>query len=368
MESANKKFPENYPSDALEILTAMAFNKGEGVNLLGSQSIRSQLYAGDYDAYQIVRKKGKLGSVVKGLANEFGHIIRTLRRMPNLIIGDIKAGSKEEWKVMSREYDDYNASIVKRRVDELERSQIITPQEAKEAHLLLKSSLTPNEFLNVRKNLRYNIIRWTPEEVIEGSKTLRDGSTYTLEEAFQSPTISKLDVIGFVQNNRYTDFSMLYEFNVNGKIINPDKIDVVKSLEEDIVYYTDAKKPFKVLKRKFALAKFKHDTTTVRQLTPILNSDLGRIYSLASDIEVLIHLLEDPNPKSDMNKIRFEIDQFKGRMANIYHLPDFIKSEHSLLAHINSALHTNNKKQMISHLDQILTALNNELNTNTPKV
>jgi hypothetical protein len=161
---------------------------------------------------------------------------------------------------------------------------------------------------------------------------------------------------------------MLYEFTVNGTIINPDKIDVVKSLEEDVVYYTEKEKPFKVLKRKFALAKFQHNTSVVKRLTPILNSDLGRIYSLSSDIEVLIHLLESNSHKMDMNKIRFEIDQFKGRMANIYALPDFIKNEHTLLGHLNSALRTNNKKQMIGHLEKIMDALNKELNTHTPKV
>ena len=372
MEVKERAYPENYPSDAIAILKAMSFTDGKAVKLLGSMAIRSQQYAGDYDGFELVKKSGNTETVLKELANKFQEIVRRLGRMPNISIGDIKAGSVEEWRIFSADalvkkgrVTGYNAEESKRKVDELKRNQILTPTEAREANELLKPSLTPVEFLKARKELRPNIVRWTPAEVLAGQKTLVDGSTYTLEEAFSSPTISKLDVIAFVQNNKYTEFSMLYQFEVNGTMLNPDTIGIEDSLREDILYYTAANKPFKVLKRQFALAKFKHNNYLLKKLTPILNSDLGRLYSLSSDIGVLMDLLEGDH-KVDLNKVRYEIDQFKFRLGNIFENKHILNDEHKLLGHINSALKATSKRGILQHLEPILESVDKALELSTP--
>jgi hypothetical protein len=374
MEVKERAYPENYPSDALAILDAMSFTDGKAVKLLGSMAIRSQQYAGDYDGFEVVKKSGNAETALKELANKFQEIIRRLGRMPNVSIGDIKAGSIEEWRIFSADaivkrgrVTGYNAEEAKRKVDELKRNQIFTPAEAKKANELLKPSLTPIEFLKARKELRPNIVRWTPAEVLAGQKTLVDGTTYTLEEAFNSPTISKLDVIAFVQNNKYTEFSMLYQFEVGGKVLNPDNIGIEDSLREDILYYTAENKPFKVLKRQFALAKFKHNNYLLKKLTPVLNSDLGRLYSLSSDIGVLIDLLEGDH-KVDLNKVRYEIDQFKFRLGNIFENKHILKDEHKLLGHINSALKATSKKGLLQHLEPILESVDKALKLSTPSL
>ena len=363
-----KSFPESYSSDALDILDAMAFDGGKGVMLLGSQSIRSQQYAGDYDAYQVVKKKGSVESVLKSLTAEFSQIIKNLRGTSNLVIGDIKSGEKSEWRILPKDSTKYNAEESKTKVDVLLRAEIITKAEATEALSMLKPKLGAAEFLIAKKELRYNVIRWTPEEVIRGHKTLRDGSTYTLEEAFSSPIITKLDVIGFIQNNKYTEFSMLYEFEANGKVLNPDYVNISKSLEDDILYYAAEHNSFKVLKRLFALAKFKNDTKTLERLTPILNSDLGRLYSISSDINVLITLLESGTTKVDMKNIRFEIDQFKSRMSNVYSVKSFLASEHTLIGHLNTALKTTSKTQMATHLKAVQKIVEDVLEHATSKI
>jgi hypothetical protein len=218
-----------------------------------------------------------------------------------------------------------------------------------------------------RKKIKFHIIRWSVPEVLNGSKVLRDGRRFTLQEAFSSPTISKLDTIGLVQNNKYTDFSVIYEFHLGKEILNPSFEDIGKSLSEDIVFYKNENNPFKVLKREYALAKFRGDEKTIKSLTPVLNSDLGRLYSLLSDVGTLIELLEDKH-KVPLDKVRYEIDQFKARMANIYSLPDFLKTEHTLLGHINSAIKTTSPKQLLTHLRQIETLVQESLTQNTRKL
>lgn len=368
-EALRKQYPENYPSDALSLLNTMAFDGGKGVMLLGSMSIRSALYAGDYDAYQVVKRKGDKAEALRSLAKEFQSIIKAVGSTPNTSIGDIKSGSIEKWRVMPKRYEDYNAERCKTSIDVLLRDGIITPSEAKGSLALLKPTLTHLEFIIAKKEIRYNLVRWTPAEVVKGDKTLRDGATYTLEEAFDSPTITKLDTIGFVQNNKYTEFSMIYEFEARGKVLNPDNFDIKTSLEEDILYFRSTGQPFKSLKREFALAKFEDKPDKLKILITILNSDLGRIYSIVSDIQILLILLEEHHPdQASIKKMRFEIDGFKARMGNIYQLKPFLSEEHYLLGHIESALKTPSKAQLEAILKDVNAKLTDILNEATAKL
>jgi hypothetical protein len=372
-EARTKSYPENYPSDAMAILDAMSFSGGKDVKVLGSMSLRSQQYAGDYDAFEIVSRKGNVDKVLDDLASEFQSVIKNLRGMPNVFIGDIKAGSVEEWRVIPLEAGlvdgkivGYNAVQSKAKIDELYKEKVITEGEKRSSEELLKDSPSPQEFLIARKKLKFHIIRWSVPEVLNGSKVER-GKRITLQEAFSSPVITKLDTIGLVQNNRYTDFSIIYEFHCDGKTLNPSFEDIGQSLSEDIIFYKAENNPFKVLKREYALAKFRGDDKTLKSLTPVLNSDLGRIYSLLSDVGTLITLLEDKQ-NVPLDKVRYEIDQFKARMANVYSLPDFLKTEHTLLGHINSAMKTTSRPQLLSHLQQIEKLIQTSLTDNTKKL
>jgi hypothetical protein len=372
-ELRTKSYPENYPSDAMAILDAMSFSGGKDVKVLGSMSLRSQQYAGDYDAFEVVKRKGNKDKVLDDLASEFQSIVKNLRGMKNVFIGDIKAGSIEEWRVIPLDAGLVDGKIVgynpiqsKAKIDELYKAKVITEGEKRSADELLKDKSSPEDFLIARKKLKFHIVRWSVPEVLNGSKVVR-GRRITLQEAFSSPVISKLDTIGLVQNNKYTDFSIIYEFQYDGKVLNPSFEDIGKSLSEDIVFYKAENNPFKVLKREFALAKFRGDEKTIKGLTPVLNSDLGRLYSLLSDVGTLIQLLEDKQ-NVPLDKVRFEIDQFKARMANVYSLPDFLKTEHTLLGHIASALKTTSREQLLTHLVQIEKLIQTSLTHNTKKL
>ena len=372
-ESKTKRYPDNYPSDATAILDTMSFSGGATVKLLGSMSMRSQQYAGDYDAYEVVYRNGSETEVLNELAADFKKIIKTLRATPNVYIGDIKSGCRDEWRVFGRDVGLVNGKIVgynpmKSRavLDKLLKLGVITEDEKLSAEELILDRPTPEQMLRARRKIKFHIVRWTTAEVLEGEKELRDGSFMTLQEAFSSPTITKMDIVGFVQNNKYTDFSMIYEFHCGKKVLNPAFEDITKSLREDIVLYKNDNNPFKVLKRVFALAKFSGDNQTMVALTPILNSDLGRIYAILSDVGTLIQLLDDKE-KVPIDKFRFEVDQFKARMANIWRLHDFMKAEHTLLGHIGSALKTTSRAQMLKHLEDIRDILQKSLTENTNK-
>lgn len=355
-----KEYPSDYPSDAVKILDAMSLDKG--LVLVGSMSLRSQQYSGDYDGYEVVNRKGNVNECLKGLRIDFQNAVKELRSMPNTFIGDIKAGVVSDWRIIDRnvyvENDkiyNYNAVALRRKIDELLASKVLTNLEAKEAHSLIKDKPTIPEFLLAKEKLKFHILRWSVAEVLANIKRLRDGSYITLDEAFHTDGITKLDVIGLVANSRFTDFSVIYEFRCNGKVLNPEPINIRRSLEENILAYKYEGNYFKVLKRCFALAKLLKDDKMIVELNPILNSDLGRLYHIVSDIGTLITLLDEHN-KVPLNIIRFEIDQFISRLSNIYELKDYLKKDDQIVGTIKNIL-----KMPSSRMKGALEKLHKEL-------
>jgi hypothetical protein len=350
-----KTFPSQYPEDAVKVLMAMSFTDGKDIQIIGSQSLRSQLYAGDYDAYEIVdgRFPTRQGAL-EFYAKEFQSIIKKLKAMGNVYIGDIKSGIIEEWRVIPKtgRYKLRDATI---KVESLLSAKIISPKEAKEALSILKVRPSPLDILKAKDAIKFHIVRWTSDEVLKGHKTLRDGRSYSLEEAFGSPTITKLDVIALIQS-RYTELSIVYEFHNGDEVLNPDIIDPEKSLNNSIQLLKSEGNLFKVVKRKFALAKLRNDLPKVIKYNEILNSDLGKLYVVYSDVKTLVELLEDNDVPSP--EVNTAIAGFKHRLARIYSLEEYLKKETTTLNKLDSAIKSSNPIPILSQVrDQLLAQL-----------
>jgi len=81
-----KEFPRNYPTSVVDILEAMSLTGGGYMRVIGSASLRSIQFVGDYDANETIRATP--AKVAKGLQE----VIKRLREIPNVVIGDIKCG------------------------------------------------------------------------------------------------------------------------------------------------------------------------------------------------------------------------------------------------------------------------------------
>ena len=361
-----KSYPEGYPNDAVELLKSMSFTDGKAVNVVGSMSLRSQVYAGDYDAYEKVSFKGTKTLIVKRLVNKFKSIIKSLQKFPLTYIGDIKAGSVEEWRIIQRPYNQEKSF---KKLEELYKLKIISRKEYEEGKKRFIKNPSELDLLLLEQDFRPNIIRWKVWEVLKGSKILKDGRKFTLEEAFQTPTITKLDIMSWVQNNRFTDFSMIYEFIINGETINPGIKDLEKSILENIYVLHSEKKYYKMAKRLFSLAKYKNNIDVLEILSPLFNGDLGRLYIVYSDIGTIQDLFEYEN-NLPYSKLEFEFDQFKGRLSNIS-LPDYIKKEKSIFEKIDTLVRiekiATNKSRILNLLDELKSDLLEILSKYTEK-
>jgi len=318
-----KEFPRNFTAGVVDILRTMSFTDGEEIRIIGSAGLRSIQFAGDYDAFEVVSSKS-----LQSLERGFQRIVKNLLGIPTLEIGDIKCGEVAQYRVLSPDISVHKNSVQNYSQKEsravVERLPI--PLKEKEKALkLLPPTLSLKGYFEALDFFKFHIVRWTPEEVLQGSKKLADGSTYQLTDGFQSGK-TKLDVVALTQDNRFVELSCVYEFKLNGKLINASRRDAEAELKESVLEKQQAGNTFKAAKRIFSVARLQKDSTTAQRLIPVFNGDLGRLYSVISDIQILQFLLENKShlPKERMSE---EIDSFKARLSNIWSIPEFVKIE-----------------------------------------
>jgi hypothetical protein len=336
-----KDYPLNYPAEIIDIIESMSFTKGKDVTIVGSMSLKSQQYAGDYDMIETVNTNYKSNTTaIQELVKDFQHIISNLLEKKNVYVGDIKAGIIPEWEVIPERARiengrvvDFEPAKVESKVLELQKLGVLSKSEGDAIFKILNRKKytppSPEDFLALKKEVKPHLIHWTPKDILSGYVTLPTGRHYSLQEAFSSPTIVKLDVIAFVEQSRYTDFSIIYLLKNRGRALNAvDMSNDIESIKQDLEAYYILGNYFKALKRMFSLARKYNDTTVIEKLNTILNGDLGRLYSIISDIGTLQYLLENESHLS-IERIRYELDGFRKRLGNVYTVktPDKVLEE-----------------------------------------
>jgi hypothetical protein len=310
-----KDFPKNYPADALRVIQAMSITGLDGIEIVGSQSLRSQQYAADYDMIETIVSKASKPTALPAFAYCFKGVIMRLLKLKDCYIAGIKSGAVPEWELVEGRIE--GGRVVgfnyRRAIEKLEAMDFLDAAEKAEAHKLLVERPTVEQWLRASQQLKFHIVRWTPKQVLRGSVELRDGRQYTLEDAFQSNGRTKIDVVAFIQS-RFTDFSCIYIFKGKEGIYNALGADTIK---EDLLSYALDGNFFKVAKRMFLLAARSGRKADLLKLNELLNSDLGLLYAILSDINTLLFLL-DEEKNIPIQKIRDELDSFRSRVANVY--------------------------------------------------
>ena len=271
--TAELKTRTHYPSDVVAVLDAMAIGDLE---LLGSASLRSQQYVGDYDAHDVVNVKSATEA-----AEKFRAMVLRLEKLPDLWITEIKAGVKDGEKMV-----------------------------------------------------------WTVAAVRDHLKEL----------AAAIPTgLVKVDVVSVVGGNRLAEFNVIYDFGYEEKRSSKE---ILQELREDREDYRKEGNWIKVLKRDFAIAKFVGKTSEVKRLTEVLNSDIGRLYQMVTDLDVLLTLLEQGEtiPK---DLLALEVDSFIQRLGSIYSMSEVLQSETSLVKQLQSSISVRNLTEKVSRLRKV---------------
>jgi hypothetical protein len=348
-----KHFPGNYTEQVLDVLKRMSVTNLKHVKIVGSTSVRSQQYAGDIDADNTVK--------IDSYAQAASLLKEVIKRLDSSIfITDFKIGEMPMWDVLhSTREGEFDLVKSLQKLSALKNS-IISEAEFKGAERLLRAVKDPLTLVEAKKGIRFHILRWKPSEVLAGVKNIR-GITISLEDAIASGGLIKLDVIK--DTDRFTEISMIYTMKLNGKQITKVGQNLIQSLEEDIVYF-DKRNPFKALKRAFSLAKVTKNTSELEFLVPLLNSDLGRLYNIVSNLETILLLLEQPDVP--IAAVHENLDEIKARMGNIYSLKEFLNVEINILGALGT-MKKMSAKRLKPALLSLTTSLQTILNKETEK-
>jgi len=315
-----KHYPENYTNDLISVLDALSYKPNKNISvespiIYGSASIKMSSPS-DYDCYQKIKTKN-IVSIVK----EFKEIIKRLEAYKGVYIADIKAGSIDSLKIVPNdiEEDDWDKQLpaMQDKVRELYRLHKLDKKEVDLCFKYLKPNLRNFDIAIVRKEIRFNIGRWTPEEIKRGY-IIRRGYKLTLEEAVQQKELTKVDVISF-SVNRYTEISMVYLYEMGGHVLNTgyNEEDRELLLQQTIPPLIYEDNYFKVSKRVFAIERYRTrpNLRVLELLMRLFNSDIGRLYQIVSDCNTALYMFDNYN-YIDMDKIKYMFNQFRFRTSN----------------------------------------------------
>jgi hypothetical protein len=315
-----KHYPENYTEDLIDIMETLSYKQNTNIKvespvIYGSASIKLSSPS-DYDCYQKIKAKN-IVSIVK----EFKEVIRRLEAYKGLYIADIKAGSVDALRVIPQHIDEDNwdseLSSMTDKARELFRLKKIDKAEFDLCIKYLKPKLRNFDIAIVKKEIRFNVARWTPEEVKKGF-LIRRGMKLTLEEAVQQKELTKVDVIGFTVN-RYPEISMVYLYEMGGHVLNTgyNEEDRELLLQQTIPPLIYEDNYFKVAKRVFAIERYRERSNlrVLEILMRLFNSDLARIYQIIVDLNTTLYMF-DNYKNIDMDKIKYMLNQIRFRTSN----------------------------------------------------
>ena len=351
-----------------DIIKIMSFND-KNVLINGSFAYRNNIFATDIDLDEMVNEKN-----IKTLAKKFKTIVKNITTTNNIFITDIKLGYIPNWDIIPEtdDYDDYNKAKYIRRANKLLDEKIITNDEHKQCEELLTDSVTPLEFEKIKKEFRFGLIRWKPKNVLDGEITLRDNTKYTLEDGLKSDSVFKLDTIALLNNNRYTEVTIIYELRINNKRLNNFKIDFIKNITDEIYLLIDDAKYFKAMKRLYALCLYSsqhfkqysaENEEMMQYFNKLFNSNLGELYSIITQIGVIIEILEE---KRDNKHIHEVLDDEINRLAHLNNIKTFVKNEKSIINKYKQII--NKKKINVESLTEMKDILTDILNYETLKI
>jgi hypothetical protein len=355
-----KKFPENYSKDIVSVINDLTLKSGSPPFLQGSGKLKLN-YPSDYDLAQYV----PVNSHIKA---DFKNVIKKLLKNKNVYIGDIKSGEIPELKVVPNDtnasnYNERRESMISKLKD-FYKNGFIDKVELNESLKLLKPNLTNIDITIVKHDIRYEVIRWKPQDILNGFVIYRKHKVDFTKYLYGDNT-TKIDVVTWVNGIRYSECTMIYFFMKNGKPTNTMATKFEEAIKNEMPYLLYKKKYMKICKRMNNLETIskKPDEKLLKEFFDLFNSDLSLLNQVISDIGVLKYLIENVKNISK-EKFEYEIDQMKYRLGNMTN-SQYLNKEKSINILINEL-----EKDVvdIALIDKLENSLQEILNNETLKI
>jgi hypothetical protein len=317
-----------------EIIKLITFS--DSTYPVGSFKYKAHKYPGDVDIFEPVKICCTRQKAIDSIVKELKSIAQKVTNSKKIFWGDFKAGI------------DYA----------LKPEEGISPLNYLDQISKVKLSLEERQAImeDVKDGSRsLYVVRWRPEEIIKGVKTLRSGTQLSLAEAITHDSMIKLDLWAPVNGN-YTEVTNFFLFSwTDGKgkteILNAELGDRMESLNKDIVKYGSKEhwNPLKLAKRLWNKALFLDDKVTSNKLYPLFSSGAAKVNQIIAESETIRAMFEKvSNPPTE--KLLKQIDGFKRRINDAHDLIISTEEESHIYKLINSAVDGQGDQQTISSL------------------
>lgn len=299
----------------------------------GSFIFKIQTYPSDLDLIEEVIKCCDPKLLYDTITIDFRNIVRKVINTKGYYYSESKAGYDHRYKIdigswnySNMTWEEFDIYKIIDQVDELYKNDLLYYDEYDKisSYIYDETMDKYNKYTYINEFFRnLYTLRWTAEEVLNGYKKLRKGFTITFREAVTHKTPIKIDVITNI-NGRFvevTNFFILVLLDKTGKktMLNFE-YDYENSIKKEIIKYDKSikfKKPFKMAKRMWGIARYKQNSDYLNKLTPLFQSDIALLNQITSDIETLITLIEKvSNPPYE--EIIDELDVLKNKLNSFY--------------------------------------------------
>lgn len=176
--------------------------------------------------------------------------------------------------------------------------------------------------------------------------------TSDLKPYIQQNTLIKIDAIKLIDGT-YSDFSCVYQFYNNGKLINNYQLFKSEDLQKDIEKFKEEGNYYKMAKREYAMGGNE-------KYVELFNSDLGRLSLVISNLETIIFMLE--NHKVSLIKVNNEIDMIINKLNSIHSVKSYLKDETKYVNILKKIEDISNKKIHYKKLIKIIYSIVKPLN------
>jgi hypothetical protein len=380
-----KKSPLDYPESVKHEVHLLTFKPDQPPFFMGTYSRRfAGKYPGDIDLMETFFDCCTVQDVAEKFEKTLIEVVHNIINTPNHYVSEFKAGLDKRYSIDTGKLDNGrytpNNSLFQIATIYFKKG-LLTKKEYVIIRKLLNSPNLGGDAYDIINNIfrEHKILRWSVEEIFQGSKMLPGNKQIKLSQALTHRTPVKIDMLAPL-NGKFIEITnfFLLATNENGKLHSINlEYDITKEsyLEEalskllpldiDKLYYSNAfYSPFKMIKRLYTLAIQSENEVLLNQLVPILGSSISMLYQIKSEIDTLVVVIETAHD-APMDMINHQLDELKSRFATIIEIQDKQLKEIELL--LNEIINQNQPDAKIELLKQLKKMIVPILNNYTIK-
>lgn len=308
----------------------------------GTAGLKSQRYSVDIDLFSVIDYNNKdIKEVKREIRKEFYQIFKRLKNKDNIFFIDFKGGINP--------YLYQNFKTIKQIKEFYKNRKEQIPKEQYKKLLKLKGLSEVQDF-----GRKIYTLKWSLDELNKGKKTLPNGDIIKFDEILDDGTVIKIDILAII-DSIFWDITQIYEFWNRGEPLFFNKTKLGEGIEESFKKELKDKNYTKALKRLFSLARFKKDYPLIKKLTDIFNSNIGLVYKIYNNFDLLSTVFEKLDKKQIKNileKMKDFIQINKELLGNVwdFNIPNKVFQLIEEITNSNSLISIENKISKIYNL------------------